>query len=356
MLNPKPFIKRILSPGVLPPSYLGNGGQYMWILNKQDELLYAYDLSTAWPHTLVATVNISTMSAPGAIAFRPYNDSIYIVGSLEIGIVNNASNPAASTLTRVTGMNNFNFSSNMAGFVYDYRRDRFINLNGNGGQISIFNPKTNTELATTGWSEGFGSGPLYYAGDIEKLCINTSSFFGLYDTVATRSIFGRPGAGITAGAKDAVFYNNQLFIATLSAIVKATLSGDELRFNTTLATTQLTRAICADRVNNKLIVVCNNDGGGQNYNIKFINPETLVINSSLVKAVIADERNFISLKFANYNGKCYGVTVNGTLANPSRLFQIDGLTEAVTNEMNLPANMGTSWLSNNTLCFNRVEQ
>lgn len=350
MESSKLLIRRTPDRDVLQPVVLGGDYKYLWILNPASKNVYAYDTSTAWPHTLTATISLASMTAVFGICYRAENDSIYVLGQLDIGIISNASNPWSSSLTRITGL-----LINGGGWGYDYRRDKLYNLDGNGA-IKIIDPQTNTDIIPTGWSEGFGAGIIQYAGDIEKIVTCSASMLGLWDTVASAMIFGRVGSGITLGARDAAFYDGSLYVICASAVVKAQLQlTGELNFIASLSTTQPGRSICIDRVNNKLVSICNPDGAAQNIHYKFINPTALTINSSPTIAEVSDERQAQSIVWSPYNNKCYSVTRQITGGNPTRLIQVDAGTETIDNYMDLPANIGTGIASNNLTCFNGLE-
>lgn len=358
-LNPTVYQKRrIERVRVLPPAHPGNNGRYMFILNVAAELVYIYDLNTAWPFTLAATIDCSSMNGVGGIAYRPQNDSIYVLGALDLGIIANASNPVSASLTRITSGITLNFTSNSGGWSYDYRNDYLYNIDGNGGGLKILDPKTNQEVAPKGIITGLGAGSSYFAGDIEKIVICNSGYFGIIDASKDEQkvVFGRLGSGSLLGCRDAVFYNGYLYALGLSAVQKfqQTVTG-ELSFIGSISTTQLTRTMCADRLNDKLIVVCNNDGGAQNFNFKFIDPGGFSINSTPTEAPVSDERGMNAVKFADFDGMCYCVSRNVTDANSTRLFQIDGATEAVINIATLPDNLSATMINNNMMCFNRIE-
>lgn len=354
MESGKLLIRRTPDRDILQSVYLGGDYKYLWIVCRTTKNAYAYDVSSAWPHTLTATVSLASMSSALAICYRAENDSIYVCGASEVGIISNASNPGSSSLTIITGLT-VNGTSTGCGWAYDYRRDKIYNLDGNNGSIKIFDPQTNTQVTPTGWSEGFGDGSLQYVGDIEKL-VTCTTMLGLWDTLKGAMIFGRVGSGITAGARDAAFHNGSLYVACQSAIVNSQLQlTGELNFISSLSTTQLARSLCIDRFNNKLVCIANPDGAAQNLSFKFIDTATFTINSSPTIAEVNDERQAHSLVWCPYNNKCYSVTRQIIGTNPTRLIQVDAGTETIDNTMNLPSNLGTGVISNNLLCFNGLE-
>lgn len=320
--------------------------------------MYIYDTNTSFPHTLVGTISMSSMAAVTAIAYRAEDDSIYVLGSNEYGVYTQASNPGSGSFTRFTSSITLNSTSAAAGWAYDYRSDLFFNLDGNSGQIKVLNPQTGSMVTVSSFNDGFGAGSLYYNGELDVLGVCSGvSFFGLWNTREQRSIFGRVGSGVTAGGRDATFIGDALFIATQSSVLKVRLlPSEELQLDTIIATTQLTRTICADRTNNKIVCVCVNDGGGQDIHFKFINPVTATINSSPTIAVVSDERSTHSAVWCPFNNKIYCITRQITGGNPTRLIQADAATETIDGSMNLPANVGTSLTEvNNMICFNGIE-